>query len=208
MKFNESYFADHMRPLTGSAIREIFKLLAKPGMISFAGGNPSMSALEPGVISDIAREVLAKHGATLLQYGATDGFAPLRESAAEFLRRVNEGRPYTAKERAAAAELVGKLKHSLASKALKSERTFVNPLEKFFFNRAREVFGWKLFERSEYYLGLAAEAARAGEMDNFKVKVTPCIFKGHPAICLDNGTHRQPLLLTAALQSEVHSELT
>ena len=82
-------------------------------------------------------------------------------SAAEFLRRVNEGRPYTAKERAAAAELVGKLKHSLASKALKSERTFVNPLEKFFFNRAREVFGWKLFERSEYYLGLAAEAARA-----------------------------------------------
>jgi len=86
MKFTEAYFADHMRPLTGSAIREIFKLLAKPGMISFAGGNPSMSALEPDVISDIAQEVLAKHGATLLQYGATDGFAPLRESAAEFLR--------------------------------------------------------------------------------------------------------------------------
>ena len=86
MKFNESYFADHMRPLTGSAIREIFKLLAKPGMISFAGGNPSMSALEPDVISDLAQEVLAKHGASLLQYGATDGFGPLRESAAEFLR--------------------------------------------------------------------------------------------------------------------------
>ena len=86
MKFNESYFADHMRPLTGSAIREIFKLLAKPGMISFAGGNPSMSALEPDVISELSQEVLAKHGASLLQYGATDGFGPLRESAAEFLR--------------------------------------------------------------------------------------------------------------------------
>ncbi len=86
MKFNESYFADHMRHLTGSAIREIFKLLAKPGMISFAGGNPSMSALEPDVISELSQEVLKKHGASLLQYGATDGFGPLRESAAEFLR--------------------------------------------------------------------------------------------------------------------------
>ncbi len=86
MKFTEEYFAHHMRPLTGSAIREIFKLLAKPGMISFAGGNPSMTALEPDVISELSQEVLAKHGATLLQYGATDGFGPLRESAAEFLR--------------------------------------------------------------------------------------------------------------------------
>jgi len=86
MKFTEAYFAEHMRPLTGSAIREIFKLLAKPGMISFAGGNPSMSALEPDVISGLSQEVLKKHGASLLQYGATDGFGPLRESAAEFLR--------------------------------------------------------------------------------------------------------------------------
>ena len=75
-----------MRPINGSAIREIFKLLAKPGMISFAGGNPSNTALEPGVISELSHEVLEKYGTTLLQYGATDGFGPFRESAAEFLR--------------------------------------------------------------------------------------------------------------------------
>ena len=86
MKFTEEMFAQHMRPITGSAIREIFKLLARPGMISFAGGNPSNSALEPEVISALSAEVLEKYGTTLLQYGATDGFAPLRESAAEFLR--------------------------------------------------------------------------------------------------------------------------
>ena len=86
MKFTEEMFAEHMRPITGSAIREIFKLLARPGMISFAGGNPSNSALEPEVISALSAEVLEKYGTTLLQYGATDGFAPLRESAAEFLR--------------------------------------------------------------------------------------------------------------------------
>jgi len=86
VKFTEEMFATHMRPINGSAIREIFKLLAKPGMISFAGGNPSNSALEPDVIAALSDEVLSKYGTSLLQYGATDGFAPLRESAAEFLR--------------------------------------------------------------------------------------------------------------------------
>ena len=86
MIFTEEKFARHMRPLNGSAIREVFKLLGRPGMISFAGGNPSTSALEPEVISELAQEVLARYGATLLQYGSTDGFNPFRESAAEFLR--------------------------------------------------------------------------------------------------------------------------
>ena len=86
MKFTQEMFATHMRDINGSAIREIFKLLAKPGMISFAGGNPSNSALEPEVISELSAEVLAKYGASLLQYGPTDGFMPYRESSAEFLR--------------------------------------------------------------------------------------------------------------------------
>lgn len=86
MKFSEEMFATHMRGITGSAIREIFKLLARPGMISFAGGNPSNTALEPDVIARLSTQVLEKYGTTLLQYGATDGFGPLRESAAEFLR--------------------------------------------------------------------------------------------------------------------------
>lgn len=85
MKFTQENFANHMRNINGSAIREIFKLLAKPGMISFAGGNPSNSALEPEIIAQLSTEVLEKHGSTLLQYGATDGFAPFRESAATFL---------------------------------------------------------------------------------------------------------------------------
>lgn len=86
MKFSEEMFATHMRGITGSAIREIFKLLARPGMISFAGGNPSNTALEPDVIARLSTQVLEKYGTSLLQYGATDGFGPLRESAAEFLR--------------------------------------------------------------------------------------------------------------------------
>ena len=86
MKFTQEMFARHMRPISGSAIRDIFKLLGRPGMISFAGGNPSNTALEPDVIAQLSSEVLGKYGATLLQYGGTEGFAPLRESIAEFLK--------------------------------------------------------------------------------------------------------------------------
>ena len=55
-------------------------------MISFAGGNPASSALEPDVVSDILRDALATDGVNILQYGATEGYAPLRESIAEFVK--------------------------------------------------------------------------------------------------------------------------
>ena len=58
MKRSYDRSAEGMRPITGSAIREIFKLLGKPGMISFAGGNPSNAALEPEVISELAAKAL------------------------------------------------------------------------------------------------------------------------------------------------------
>lgn len=86
MEFNESLFAKHMAPITGSAIRDIFKLLGKPGMISFAGGNPSNQALEPEVIAPIAKEVIETVGAPILQYGATEGFIPLKGSIHSFLK--------------------------------------------------------------------------------------------------------------------------
>lgn len=117
-------------------------------------------------------------------------------NAAAFMAQVKKGGAYTEKERALTEKFVGELKYALASKALNAKRNFVNPLEKFFFERAREVFGWKLFERSEYYLGLAGEAAKAGSMEKFKVKVTPALFREHGAIVLDNGIVRATILET------------
>ncbi len=87
MKFTQDMLASQMQTLSGSAIREIFHLLSKPGMISFAGGNPAASALEPEVISELGQKALEKHGWMLLQYGATEGFGPLRESIVEFAKR-------------------------------------------------------------------------------------------------------------------------
>ena len=49
MRPEDIRFASRFEGISGSAIREIFKLLAVPGMISFAGGNPSPESL-PGSI--------------------------------------------------------------------------------------------------------------------------------------------------------------
>ena len=79
-------FASRFDGISGSAIREIFKLLAVPGMISFAGGNPSLSALPDEQCAELAKELLLDKGKILLQYGATEGYAPLRESLVPYVK--------------------------------------------------------------------------------------------------------------------------
>ena len=86
MRFSEDYFAGQMKDITGSAIRDIFKLLGKPGMISFAGGNPSNSALEPDVVRGLACEAIDRYGTNALQYGGTEGLPGLRAGIADYLR--------------------------------------------------------------------------------------------------------------------------
>ncbi len=78
-------FADRFEGITGSAIREILKLLGKPGMISFGGGNPASSALEEDVIAELAQRVLARDGKAILQYGTTEGYAPLKQALCDWL---------------------------------------------------------------------------------------------------------------------------
>ncbi len=73
-------FAHRFDGITGSAIRAIFKLIAQPGMISFAGGNPSPAALPDAEAARIAEAVLRERGKQILQYGATEGYPPFLES--------------------------------------------------------------------------------------------------------------------------------
>ena len=55
-------YADRMKHLNGSAIREIFKYMGRPGMISFAGGNPGSFALPDEQIACITYELLRTIG--------------------------------------------------------------------------------------------------------------------------------------------------
>ena len=82
-------FADRFNGITGSAIRAILKLMVKPGMISFGGGNPAASALEEDVIAQIAHDVLLQDGKAILQYGATDGYTPFKQEVSKWLEGMN-----------------------------------------------------------------------------------------------------------------------
>ena len=76
MNYNLSDNIKNMKP---SAIREIFKSLGTPGAISFAAGNPSPESFPVEDITRIANKILSENASASLQYGTTEGYAPLRE---------------------------------------------------------------------------------------------------------------------------------
>ena len=78
-------FADRLNNVETSAIRELFKLLGKPGIISFAGGFPDSAMFDVEGIREATQAALSKDPGAALQYGATEGFNPLREQLAQFM---------------------------------------------------------------------------------------------------------------------------
>ena len=85
MELSGIQFAHRFDQVTGSAIREIFKVIAQPGMISFAGGNPSPEALPDDLVSELAAYVLQQDGKAILQYGATEGYRPFLDSLKSYI---------------------------------------------------------------------------------------------------------------------------
>lgn len=83
------FYSDRVKPMKGSAIREMFKRMADPQIISLAGGNPA-SELFPGKeLAEIAKEILMNNPTGALQYGTTDGLPAMRECAAQRAKKVN-----------------------------------------------------------------------------------------------------------------------
>jgi DNA-binding transcriptional MocR family regulator len=77
-------FAERLNAIETSAIRELFKLLGKPGIISFAGGFPDPALFDAEGIRMSADAVLSNNPGPVLQYGATEGYQPLREAVSRF----------------------------------------------------------------------------------------------------------------------------
>ena len=79
-------FADRLNNVETSAIRELFKLLGKPGIISFAGGFPDSAMFDVAGIKEAVNLALTEEPGAALQYGATEGYNPLREQLAAFMK--------------------------------------------------------------------------------------------------------------------------
>ncbi|MBQ3483510.1 MAG: PLP-dependent aminotransferase family protein [Clostridia bacterium] len=84
----EYRFSDKLADLRPSAIREIFKSLVDPSIISFAAGNPAAESFPVDELARLSAEILATAPVQALQYSITEGYPPLREAVAKRQRAV------------------------------------------------------------------------------------------------------------------------
>jgi len=78
-------FASRLDNVETSAIRELFKLLGKPGIVSFAGGFPDPAMFDVEGIKEASNKALTEEPGGALQYGATEGYNPLRAQLSAFM---------------------------------------------------------------------------------------------------------------------------
>jgi len=84
MEFH-TLLADRTKLMSASAIREILKVVSKPGMVSLAGGIPSPESFPMDIIRELTDRVLTKYSSGAFQYDLTEGFYPLREQVSLLL---------------------------------------------------------------------------------------------------------------------------
>src|SRR5437764_12088375 len=82
-----SRYAQRTKGIKSSAIRELLKITQRPEVISFAGGLPAPDVFPVARFQEACRQVLEKNASQALQYGATEGYEPLRDMIARHITR-------------------------------------------------------------------------------------------------------------------------
>lgn len=128
-------FASRLQNVETSAIRELFKLLGKPGIISFAGGFPDPALFDVEGIAAASAQVLADNPGPVLQYGATEGFEPLRTALADYMAerdaRVQPSELVVTTGSQQALDLIGKTMISPGDKVIVEGPTFLATIQCF-----------------------------------------------------------------------------
>jgi 2-aminoadipate transaminase len=128
-------FATRLQNVETSAIREIFKLLGKPGIISLAGGFPDAALFDVEGIREASVKALADNPGAVLQYGATEGHNPLREEIAKYMAgkgaKVEPTGLITTTGSQQALDLIGKTMISPGDKVIVEAPTFLATIQCF-----------------------------------------------------------------------------
>ena len=75
----EYRYAQRMKGMKSSIVREILKITSQPDVISFAGGMPAPELFPLKEIEQACVKVLREHGSGALQYSLSEGYVALRE---------------------------------------------------------------------------------------------------------------------------------
>ena len=86
MSFQFQY-AKHMEKIPSNPIFNLLPKIKEPGFISFAAGIPSADGFPYQAIAEITNTLLTTNAADLLQYGTTEGYAPLRKAMSNYIAR-------------------------------------------------------------------------------------------------------------------------
>jgi len=91
----EYKISNKMANLKPSAIREIFKSLQDPTIISFAAGNPSPLSFPAEELAEISADIFKNDSTAALQYSITEGYPKLRTAVADRIKsKFNIGREF------------------------------------------------------------------------------------------------------------------
>lgn len=89
------FLSNKVQTLKPSAIREIFKYAADPQVVSLSAGNPDPEAFPVKEIAEISNDILTNRPIDALQYSVTEGYAPLRNALADYMKnKFNIGRDF------------------------------------------------------------------------------------------------------------------
>jgi len=126
-------YAQRTQRMSGSAIRELLKLTEKPDIISFGGGMPAPDVFPVEAFKEACQRVLTEQGAQALQYGATEGYFPLREMIARHTSRygigVNPENILVTSGSQQALDLIGKVFINRGDRILVESPTYLGALQ-------------------------------------------------------------------------------
>jgi 2-aminoadipate transaminase len=130
-----SRYAQRTKGLRSSAIRELLKFTQRPEVISFAGGLPASEVFPTERFREACCKVLDREPHLALQYGATEGYEPLREMIARHIARYgikakSENVLITSGSQQA-LDLIGKLLINPGDRVLVEAPTYLGALQAF-----------------------------------------------------------------------------
>lgn len=124
----ERHFSDRAQRMQSLAIREVLRSAARPGVIPFIAGQPAPHLFPAKAIGYQASQVLESKSAEALQYGDTQGYAPLRQWVAGRYPRVNPEQVLTISGSQQALDLTAKLFVSPNDKVIVAAPTYAGAL--------------------------------------------------------------------------------
>ena len=130
-----SRYALRTKGVTSSQIRELLKVIQRPGIISFGGGLPAPDVFPTQRFEAACHKVLTEQAPLALQYGETEGYKPLRELLANNMSRygikAKVDNVLITSGSQQALDLIGKLFINAGDRVLVEAPTYLGALQAF-----------------------------------------------------------------------------